>query len=84
MFLDGLELRPVGIKDDRGFGIIGLALGKGPLPLEEPDRHAALRFHRGAIPEVETTLPGLRNEGLLATHYPCRLSKKRRSNSSAG
>lgn len=36
--------------------------------LEEPDRHAALRFLRGAIPEVDTPLPGLRNEGLFATH----------------
>jgi hypothetical protein len=36
--------------------------------LAEPDRHAALRFLRGALPEIESRLPGLRNEGLLATH----------------
>jgi len=36
--------------------------------LAEPDRHAALRFLRGALPEIESPLPGLRNEGLLATH----------------
>ena len=36
--------------------------------LSEPDRHAALRFLHSAIPEVESALPGLRNEGLLATH----------------
>lgn len=36
--------------------------------LAEPDRHAASRFLRAAIPELETSLPGLRNEGLFATH----------------
>lgn len=36
--------------------------------LEEPDRHAALRFLHSAIPEVEARLSGLRNEGLFATH----------------
>ncbi len=36
--------------------------------LDEPDRHAALRFLRGVIPELEGPLPGLRNEGLFATH----------------
>jgi len=36
--------------------------------LSEPDRHAASRFLRAAIPELETPLPGLRNEGLFATH----------------
>src|SRR5437667_610464 len=36
--------------------------------LEEPDRHAALRFLHSAIPEVETPLSGVRNEGLFATH----------------
>ncbi len=139
MFLDDREIRPVQLKDPRGFEILGLSLGQGPSPLEvliaragrrpnqadlravwkarltgratplllavlhgtgraalcgpageeppvfldlesgrlericrtaldEPDRHAALRFLRGAIPEVETLLPGLRNEGLFATH----------------
>jgi len=36
--------------------------------LEEPDRHSALRFLHSAIPEVETPLSGIRNEGLFATH----------------
>jgi hypothetical protein len=35
--------------------------------LEEPDRHSALRFLHSAIPEVETPLSGVRNEGLFAT-----------------
>jgi hypothetical protein len=37
--------------------------------LEQPDRHAALRCLRDALPAVvESRLPGLRNEGFLATH----------------
>jgi len=36
--------------------------------LEEPDRHAALRFLHSVIPEVEARLAGIRNEGLFATH----------------
>lgn len=36
--------------------------------LAQPDRHAALRFLRDTLPSVETRLPGLRNEGFLATH----------------
>ena len=36
--------------------------------LAEPDRHAALRFLCGALPEIESPLPGLRNKGLLSTH----------------
>jgi hypothetical protein len=36
--------------------------------LELPDRHAALRFLHQALPEVESVIPGLRNEGLFATH----------------
>lgn len=36
--------------------------------LEQPDRHAALRCLRDALPTVESDLPGLRNEGFLATH----------------
>jgi len=36
--------------------------------LGEPDRHAALRFLHSAVPEVETPLSGVRNEGLFATH----------------
>jgi len=36
--------------------------------LEEPDRHAAARFLRSVVPEVESPLSGIRNEGLFATH----------------
>ena len=36
--------------------------------LESPDRHTALRFLHIAIPEIESRIPGLRNEGLFATH----------------
>ena len=36
--------------------------------LEQPDRHAALRFLSQALPSLETDLPGLNNEGLLALH----------------
>lgn len=139
MFLNDVELRPVILKETKGFEVLGLALGKGILPfellvvlserrpnqadlravwksrlggrvaplllvvlhgggraaicgpagedpaafldleerrvericrtaLEEPDRHSALRFLRNAIPEIEASLSGLRNEGLFATH----------------
>ncbi len=33
-----------------------------------PDRHAALRYLSQVLPSLETALPGLRNEGLLASH----------------
>jgi hypothetical protein len=36
--------------------------------LAQPDRHAALRWLRDSLPSLETKLPGLRNEGFLATH----------------
>ena len=36
--------------------------------LDQPDRHAALRFLSQAAPSLETALPGIRNEGLLALH----------------
>lgn len=36
--------------------------------LDQPDRHAALRFLAQALPSLETTIPGLNNEGLLALH----------------
>ena len=36
--------------------------------LQQPDRHAALRFLAQALPSLETALPGIRNEGLLALH----------------
>ena len=36
--------------------------------LEQPDRHAALRFLAQALPSLETAIPGLNNEGLLALH----------------
>lgn len=34
MFLDDREIRPVQLKDSRGFEILGLSLGQGPSPLE--------------------------------------------------
>ena len=36
--------------------------------LGQPDRHAALRLLSQALPSLETALPGLTNEGLLALH----------------
>ena len=36
--------------------------------LEQPDRHAALRFLSQALPSLETDLPGINNEGLFALH----------------
>ena len=36
--------------------------------LAQPDRHAALRFLAQALPSLETALPGLNNEGLVALH----------------
>ena len=36
--------------------------------LAEPDRHAAARFLKSVVPGIESPLPGLRNEGLFATH----------------
>ena len=36
--------------------------------LRQPDRHAALRFLSQALPSLETDLPGIANEGLLALH----------------
>ena len=36
--------------------------------LEQPDRHAALRLLAQALPSLETALPGLSNEGLVALH----------------
>ena len=36
--------------------------------LAQPDRHAALRFLNQALPSLDTDLPGINNEGLLALH----------------
>ena len=36
--------------------------------LDQPDRHAALRLLAQPLPSLETALPGLSNEGLLALH----------------
>lgn len=36
--------------------------------LSEPDRHAALRFLKVALPDIDSPIPGLRNEGFLALH----------------
>lgn len=36
--------------------------------LRQPDRHAAIRLLSEALPLADSPLPGIRNEGLLATH----------------
>ena len=36
--------------------------------LDQPDRHAALRFLAQALPSLETALAGPNNEGLVALH----------------
>lgn len=36
--------------------------------LAQPDRNAALRFLTSVLPSLNTALPGIRNEGLLALH----------------
>lgn len=36
--------------------------------LAQPNRHAAIAFLRDALPAAESPLPGVRNEGFLATH----------------
>ena len=36
--------------------------------LSQPDRHSALHYLSQALPTLETALPGLTNEGLLALH----------------
>ncbi|KAA3644153.1 MAG: hypothetical protein DWQ07_18760 [Chloroflexi bacterium] len=38
------------------------------LALSEPNRHAALRLLQTSLPEMESELPGLQNQGFLATH----------------
>ncbi|MBM3320861.1 MAG: hypothetical protein FJY73_09325, partial [Candidatus Eisenbacteria bacterium] len=45
--------------------------------LEQPDRHAALRALRDALPSLEADLAGLRNEGFLATHELRRGARRR-------
>ena len=36
--------------------------------LIQPNRHAALRFLQQALPSLDTDIPGIRNEGLVAQH----------------
>jgi hypothetical protein len=36
--------------------------------LAEPDRHAAIRFLGEAMPELDSELPGIRNQGMFASH----------------
>jgi hypothetical protein len=36
--------------------------------LDQPDRHSALAFISQALPSLDTAVPGLRNEGLFASH----------------
>ncbi len=52
--------------------------------LGAPDRHAALRFLSRALPSLETPLPGLCNEGLLALHELRRGVPKRADWAAAG
>lgn len=54
--------------------------------LDEPDRHAALRFLRSVIPQLEpgVRVSGLRNEGLFATHELQRGVPRREDWGSAG
>lgn len=40
----------------------------GETALAEPDRHTAIRFLRAVLPEASSKIPGIRNEGFLATH----------------
>lgn len=47
---------------------LGLAERLARAALAEPNRHAAVRFLIDALGNIEAELPGLRNEGLLATH----------------
>ncbi len=54
--------------------------------LDEPDRHAALRFLRSVIPQLEpgVRVSGLRNEGLFATHELQRDVPRRKDWAAAG
>ena len=52
--------------------------------LAQPDRHAALRLLSQALPSLETALPGLNNEGLLALHELERGVPERRDWAEAG
>ncbi len=54
------------------------------LALDQPDRHAALRALAQALPSLETDLPGIRNEGLVALHELQRGVPKRPDWSGAG
>src|SRR5690606_34387960 len=38
------------------------------IALDEPDRHAAIRFLADSLTQAETNLPGLRNVGMFASH----------------
>lgn len=74
-FLDDWQLCPLSLERAGDFTPIGLALGRGPHALEvavvrAPRRptHAAHRFPSSVVPELGGPLPGIRNEGFLATH----------------
>lgn len=62
---------PVGIHDDPP---VYVRLDRGQAErvcaeaLEQPNKEAALRYLRDALPAVESPLPGIRNEGFFATH----------------
>ena len=57
------ELLPIHFDKDLGT-IERLCLSS----LKQPDRHAALIFLAEALPSLDTSAPGLRNEGLFALH----------------
>jgi len=52
--------------------------------LEQPDRHAALRALRDALPSLEAEFSGVRNEGFLATHELKRGARQRADWEAAG
>ena len=52
--------------------------------LAQPDRHAALRYLAQALPSLETPIPGLANEGLLAINELQRGTPNRSDWSDAG
>jgi len=67
---------PMGLKDDAPvFGPLELPLVEQVCKeaLEQPEKEAALRYLRDALPAVQSETPGLRNEGFLAGYTIARL-----------
>lgn len=67
---------PIGIKDDPP---VHPNLDFGPVErvcteaLDQPNREAALRYLRDALPALQSASPGVRNEGFLATYTVARM-----------